>query len=62
MTLIYPLGRLSFHPKTANAIYLKVELIIKYCENDVELKTARHSLDQMRSELRPGLLNASSAA
>ncbi|KAM9925055.1 hypothetical protein OXX59_004125 [Metschnikowia pulcherrima] len=62
MALIYPLGRLSFHPKTANAIYSKVELIIKYCENDVELKTARHSLDQMRSELRPGPLNASSAA
>lgn len=54
-SLIYPIGRLCFHPKTSNAIYLKVELIIKYCEDRAELVSARHSLDQMRSELRPGI-------
>ncbi|OBA20434.1 hypothetical protein METBIDRAFT_12437 [Metschnikowia bicuspidata var. bicuspidata NRRL YB-4993] len=54
-TLIYPIGRLSFHPKTSNAIYLKAELIIKFCKDDMELKSARHSIDQIRSELKPGL-------
>lgn len=58
--MIAPLDVLVFHPKTAAAIYSKTELIVRYCEHKLELRTARQSCDQMRSEMRPGVFRSES--
>lgn len=58
-SIIVPVGRLAFNPQYLNAIYLKVALIVKYCEDDSQLATSRNSLDQMRAEIRPGIVDPS---
>lgn len=55
--LVVPLGHLAFHPQYLNAIYLKVTLIVKYCEDDELLASSRDSLDHVRAEMRPGLVD-----
>lgn len=43
--LVVPVGRLAFNPQYMNAIYLKVTLIVKYCEDDGHLARSRKALD-----------------
>lgn len=57
--MIVPLGRLAYHPQYLNAIYLKISLIVKYCEDDDELASSRNSLDEVRREIRPGIVDHS---
>lgn len=59
LNIIVPLRRLAFHPQYLNAIYLKVSLIVKYCEDDDQLASSRDSLDEMRREIRPGIVHHS---
>lgn len=54
--IIQPLGRLAFLPQYANAIYLKVSLVVRYCESKTELATSRKSVDEIRREIRPGIV------
>lgn len=57
--IIVPLGRLAFHPQYQNAIYLKISLLVRYCENDDQLASSRNSLDDVRKEIRPGIVEHS---
>lgn len=53
---VLPLGRLAFAAQYSNAIHQKVGLIVRYCEDDAFLLSARNSLDQLRDEIRPGIV------
>lgn len=59
-TLIVPLGRLAYNAKYSHVIYLKVSLVVRFCESDAELVTSRRSMDEVRLELRPGVVRAKS--
>lgn len=56
LKVVVPLGRLSYDPRYCNAIYLKVGLIVRYCEDMTALLAIRDSLDQLRSEMKPGIV------
>lgn len=55
-TIVQPLARLAFLPQYANAIYLKVSMVVRYCESSTELASSRRSVDEIRLDIRPGLV------
>lgn len=57
-TLVQPLARLAFLPQYSHAIYLKVSLVVRYCESSSELASCRHSVDEIRQGIKPGLVGA----
>lgn len=57
--LVAPLGRLAYLAQYSRAIHLKVGLVVRYCEDESQLLSVRHSLDQLRSEMRPGIVGDS---
>lgn len=58
-TMVQPLARLAFLPQYANAIYLKVSLVVRYCESNAELATCRQSVDEIRLGIKPGIVGLS---
>lgn len=43
--LVVPIGRLAFSPQYMNAVYLKVSLVVKYCEDEKHLERSRKAID-----------------
>lgn len=56
--IVVPIGQLAFHPQYLNAIYLKVGLLVRYCEDEFQWEHSRNSVDQMRAEMRPGIVGS----